>query len=121
MNIFSIDEFKVQAKKALEGTGAFIRVSKGEGLLVTDAVRRGCTLEELRNKLPGFQFFEKDSLVYLTPEYGFSAETNDLLTEILKADKLKREKLIRNGLAVAMRLKNREQIEVLKILFERMI
>ncbi|MBQ6714929.1 MAG: hypothetical protein IJN21_00230 [Clostridia bacterium] len=78
-------------------------------------------MEDIQDKLSGFTFFEKDGLTYLTPDYGFSDETNALYTEILKADSVKREKLIRMNLALAMRIQNDERIRLFKLLYERMM
>ena len=121
MNIFSLDYYRKIAQAALEGTGAFLRISRADGLFVTDAKRRNADMSAIREKLPGFIFYEKDDLIYLTPHYGFSDQTNALYTEILKADKEKSEKLIRMNLSKAMRLKNDEQIRIFKLLYERMI
>ena len=121
MNIFSLDYYRKIAQAALEGTGAFLRISRADGLFVTDAKRRNADMAALREKLSDFIFLEKDDLIYLTPHYGFSDETNSLYTEILKADKEKSEKLIRMNLSKAMRLKNDEQIRIFKLLYERMM
>ncbi len=121
MIIFSLDDYKNIAQEALKDTGAFLRISRGEGLFVTDAERRNADMNALKEKLSDFLFSEKDGLVYLTPKYGFSEETNALYTEFLKADEHKKEKLIRQNLASAMRLKNQEQIKLFTFLYERMI
>ncbi len=121
MNIYSLDYYREIVRSALAGTGAFIRVSRSEGLFVTDAKRRSADMAALYEKLPGFSFCEKDGLTYLTPDYGFSDDTNILYTEILKAGNEESEKLIRMNLSKAMRLKNDEQIKFFKILYERMI
>ncbi len=121
MNIFSLDDYKAQAEDAIKGMGAFLRISRGKGLFVTDAKRRNADMEMLKEKLPSFTFSEKDGLIYLTPDYGYSIDTNGIYTEILKSDGEKREKLIRQNLSKAMRLKNQEQIELFKLLYERMM
>ena len=120
MNIFSLDDYKMCAGNALKDTGAFLRVSRGEGLFVTDAKRHGADMEMLKEKLPSFAFSEKDGLVYLTPDYGFSSETNLIYTEILKSSGERQEKLIRQNLSKAMRTKNKEQIALFGCLYERM-
>ena len=121
MNIFSLEHYRVIAQSALQGTGAFLRLSRSDGLFITDAKRRNADMEDIQDKLSGFTFFEKDGLTYLTPDYGFSDETNALYTEILKADSVKREKLIRMNLALAMRIQNDERIRLFKLLYERMM
>lgn len=121
MNIFSLDDYKKVAGEALHGTGSFLRISRDEGLFVTDAKRRNADMNCLKEKLATFKITEKNGLVYLTPDYGFSDETNELLTLIIKSSGEKREKLIRQNLAQAMRLKKQEQISILKALYERMI
>lgn len=121
MNIYSLDDYRKEAEEALKGTGAFLRISRGEGLFVTDAKRRNADMNALGERLSSFAVSEKDGLVYLTPDYGFSEETNAIYTDILKSDGEKKEKLIRQNLASAMRLKNQEQIELFAFLYERMI
>ena len=121
MNIFSLDHYRKIAQCALDETGAFLRISRGDGLFVTDAKRRNADMEAIYKKLSGFSFFEKEGLTYLTPDYGFSNETNSIYTTILKADEEQTQKLIRTHLAVAMRMKNQEQIDLFKFLYERMM
>ena len=121
MNIFSLDEYRKMAEEALKETGAFVRLSRGEGLFVTDALRRGCDLEFLSDHLSSFQLFVKDGLVFLTPDYGFDTETNGILTDILKADQEKREKIIRTHLSKSMRLKDQRKIALFQLLYERMV
>ncbi|MBR3928717.1 MAG: hypothetical protein IKJ65_06935 [Clostridia bacterium] len=121
MTIYSLEEYKEMAEQALKDTGAFLRVSRDEGLFVTDAKRRGADVNALKKRLPGFSFSEKEGLVYLTPNYGFSSEANSACTMILKSDADKRERLIRTHLAAAMRSKNKEEIALFERFFERMI
>ena len=121
MNIFSLDDYRKIVSDALAGTGAFLRISRAEGLFVTDAKRRNADMDDLKRKLQNFSFIEKNGLLYLTPKYGFSDETNRLYTGILKSDSEKTEKLIRCGLALALRTKNQEQIELFRLLYERTV
>lgn len=121
MNIFSLEELKKTAEDALKGTGAFLRVSRNEGLFVTDASRHGVPIEQIIERLPGFVIREEGGLCYLTPGYGFTDEINDACTQILKSEKEKREKLIRTNLASAMRKKDPQLIKLFQTYYERMI
>ena len=121
MNIFLLDELRKKAEEALNGTDAFLRVSRSDGLFVTDAKRRNADMDELKEKLSDFSIIEKEGLLYLTPDYGLSDETSAIYTEILKSSGEKKEKLIRQSLSAAMRSKNAEQTELFGILYERMM
>ena len=121
MNIFLLDELRKKAEEALNGTDAFLRVSRSDGLFVTDAKRRNADMDVLKEKLSDFSINEKDGLLYLTPDYGLSDETSAIYTEILKSSGEKKEKLIRQSLSAAMRSKNSEQTELFGILYERMM
>lgn len=120
MNLYSIDYYKEIAEKAVSGTGAFLRVSRKDGLFVTDAKRRNAEMQGIERKLTGFEMLETDGLVYLTPKYGLREDLNHAYTEILKSGKDKQERKIREGLALALRLKDQEQIEFFRFLYERM-
>lgn len=121
MNLYPTpDKYKKEADEILKDTGAFLRISRGEGLFVTDAPRRDgaeTALEILKNT---YDAFIADGLMYLTPKYGFlSPETEKTYTRILKANMPEKEKIIRTSLAAAMRKKNAEDTAIYKILLER--
>ena len=58
MNLYSIDYYKEIAEKAISGTGAFLRVSRKDGLFVTDVKRRNADMQEIERKLTGFEMIE---------------------------------------------------------------
>ena len=121
MNLYSIDYYRKIVEAALSDTGAFVRVSRAEGLFVTDAERRGVSIDALKEKLTGFSLSEKDGMIYIMPLTDVSDEADRIYSEILKAETKKKEKLIRIHLAEAMRLKDSKHIEMYQFLYERMI
>lgn len=122
MNLsLEIDDYKKAALNALSGTGAFLRVSRSEGLLVTDAPRRPDAMDAVNKLKEMYLYVQRESLLYLTPKYGLkNPETESAFTMILKADRAQKDKLIRTGLSRAMREKDEYQTEFYKILLERM-
>lgn len=116
-----LDDYKKAALDVLSGTGAFLRVSRSEGLLVTDAPRRPGAAEAVIKLEEMYLCVKRESLLYLTPKYGLNnPETESAFTVILKADRARRDKLIRMGLSRAMREKDEYQTAFYKILLERM-
>ena len=115
------DAYKAEASEILKSTNAFVRVSRGEGLFVTDAPRREKNEEAVNLLLRKYKARIDGGLLYFTPVYGFGDEEMERkYTEILKSDGAQKEKLIRTGLSVAMRKKDQLQIEIYKALYEGM-
>lgn len=123
MKKFSADEYREIAQDAIAGTGAFLRLSRTDELFVTDLPRRLPGFSKVCEVLGDtFEIRTENDLMFLSPALsGFETEFRKLLVCILKAEGEKREKLVRNALAVALRLKRPEEAEILnKILEEDM-
>ena len=94
---------------------AFLRFDRGKALFVSDAPR-------FDGEIAGIEGYEceiSNGLMHITPRFGDVPEAiRPLMPEIIKADKLKREKLIRQNLALRMRLHDAEGRAYLEILLK---
>lgn len=115
MKKFCVVELREKALEAIRDTGAFLRLSRSDDLFVTDAPRKTTDIENLQKRLENeFRVRLDGGLMYLTPHFPDQTEKfSKTLVSLLKETGEKREKLLRNSLAEAMRLKNTKEIEIL--------
>lgn len=106
----TLEEMRGELETALSG---FVRVSRGEGLFVSDAPRRGKAYA-----LPlGYTAKEENGLLFISPELKECPEAlREFMLGYLKADAAQREKLVRQRLAVALRQKNAEDARFIEML-----
>ena len=96
------EEYRARVKAHLPG-GAFLRLDRGEALFVSDAPRFGVFDVEIE----GFATETKGELTFITPLYSDAPDgIRPIMTALIKADGDKRERLIRQNLAVCMRKKD---------------
>ena len=113
------EPYREEALSILKDTGAFLRISRGEGLFVTDAPRREKARDAVIQLNEKYRTHTENGLMYLTPLYFTDDEEMEkAYTGILKADAQLKEKLIRTGLSVAMRKKDMKKIRVYEDLLE---
>lgn len=113
------EPYREKALSILKDTGAFLRISRGEGLFVTDAPRREKARDAVIQLNEKYKTHTENGLMYLTPLYFTDDEEMEkAYTGILKADEQLKEKLIRTGLSVAMRKKDMKKIRVYEDLLE---
>ena len=109
--MYTIDFYKRELKSAIDFSGAFLRVDRGNALLVTDILR---IKEEGISLPPGYIAYTEGGLMHITPIYDFAPESlASFVTLVLKADGRNRDRLIRQRLALSLRLKNSTEIRFL--------
>lgn len=116
MKKFTVKAYKEGIEALLTDTGAFLRISRTDGLFVSDLPRKKADIDGFIKSLNNaFEVKTDHGLLYLTPVFPeFSHQFQSILVSILKENGDKREKLIRNALAVAMRKKNLNEIDFLE-------
>ncbi len=104
--------------KALLPRDSFLHVDRGSALFVSDAPRRCAGFEAAR--LTDYQVHEENGLLYITPIYDQAPQGAGVaLNALLKSDDERRDRIIRQNLALSMRLKRQTEIRFWeKLLFE---
>lgn len=114
----TLDEMKRELEKVFLPVGAFVRVDKGNGLFVTDAPRRAGEIPALPE---GFSAITENGIMHITPDFEDVPEGLKVFAlEFLKGDAGVKERLLRQNLAVMMRLKDAEGAEFLRNLAKSM-
>ena len=95
---------------------SFLRVDRGEALFASDAPKRGFEIGDL----PGFSVRIENGIAHITPLYeNAPCSVRPFLTEYLKAQGEKRDRLLRQSLALSMRKGDMEAGAYLKTLLEK--
>ena len=105
------------ARDALTPLGAFVRMDRGDALLVSDAPRRGAEIPKALEA--DFETRLSGGLLYLTPRLTrIPQRLRGIFLSAMKADAEERETLLRKALAESMRLRNADEIEFLTKIWE---
>ena len=108
----SLESFRCELKTLLPHD-SFLRVDRGQALFVSDAPRRHPEYKAIA--LEGFQIRAENDLLYITPIYDQAPESvTAVLTALLKSDSEQKDRIIRENLALNMRLKRQREIEFWK-------
>ena len=114
MKKFTADAYREKIARYTDSSGAFLRISRGAGLFVSNAPVKMDSVGHLIASLSDeFDILEIGSLLYFTPKFSFRNPClKDVLIEIMKAEPAKKDKLVRQSLAKAMREKDHEAKEI---------
>ena len=118
MRILTTEEYRERILPHLSDCGAFLRISRKEGLFVTDAPARMKCAKALKEALSEeFHSVIIGKCMYITPDFHTDTAASNEILEILKSEPQKRNVLIRQSLAKAMRNKD----EINKAIFEELL
>ena len=93
---------RIAKLKELLPEKAFLRFDRGEALFISDAPRFPGSYPQ---KISGYEVVVRSGLMRLTPTYEDVPESvRGLMTEFIKANGTQRERIIRQNLAVSLRL-----------------
>jgi len=104
----TLDDYRRELEALVKPFGAFVRVDRGDMLLVTDAPRRYAGDVALPE---GWQARTDNGIMRVTPCYDAPEELSGFITRFLKSAPETADRLARQALAVALREKNTEQVQ----------